>query len=109
MLAAVHSPNYSKSCGGQMRIQRKGFFDYTWKKNPNAVYVGRPSKWGNPFKVEEYGREKCLEKYREWLRIQILLDHNFIEPLRGRDLVCFCPLNQPCHADIIMEFLGEKT
>jgi hypothetical protein len=33
----------------------------------------------------------------------------FLEPLRGKDLVCYCKLCQPCHADIIMEYFnGEK-
>lgn len=90
-----------------VRIQKKTFFDYEWKKNPNAVYVGRGKgcKWGNPFKASEYGLEGCLKKYREWLTQKLRADPLFLEPLRGKDLVCFCPLDQPCHADIITEFL----
>lgn len=88
-----------------MRIQRKNFFDYSWKSNPNAVYVGRPSKWGNPFKVSEYGLEQCLKLYRNWLTQKLNENPNFLEPLRGKDLVCFCPLDKPCHIDIIIEFL----
>jgi len=91
------------------RIQRKNFFDYSWKKNPNAVYIGRPSKWGNPFKVSKYGLRKCLEKYCEWLENQLRIDTDFLEPLRGKDLVCFCPLSQTCHADIIIEFLTKEV
>lgn len=89
------------------RIQRKGFDDYSWKSNPNAVYVGRPTKWGNPYKVVEYGLEECLRKYRKWLEVKIVQYPNFIEPLIGKDLVCFCPLNQPCHADILIEYVKE--
>jgi len=88
------------------RIQRKNFFDYSWKQNPNAVYVGRPSKWGNPFKVKEYGLEKCLELYEKWLKEKLAEDPQFLEPLRGKDLVCFCSLNRKCHADIIFKFLS---
>jgi len=88
-----------------MRIQRKNFFDYSWKSNPNAVYVGRPTKWGNPFKLSEYSLEECLKLYREYLRQKLLEDPKFLEPLIGKDLVCFCPLDSPCHADIIMEML----
>jgi len=90
------------------RIQKKNFYDYSWKENPNAVYVGRPSRWGNPFIVSDWGLEKCLELYRAWLEMKLIDDPDFLEPLRGKDLVCFCPLDQPCHADIIMEML-EKT
>jgi hypothetical protein len=47
------------------RIQqkrRKG-----WRKPPNTICVSRPSKWGNPFSVDTYGREKAVTLYREWL------------------------------------------
>ena len=87
------------------RLRKKNLYDYSWKSNPNAVYVGRPSRWGNPFKVSEYGLEKCLELYTEWLAKKFLDNPEFLEPLRGKDLVCFCKLDQPCHADIIIEIL----
>ncbi len=90
------------------RIQKKNFYDYSWKSNPNAVYVGRPSKWGNPFKVSEHGLNKCLDLYAAWLGQQIRKDPTFLHPLKGKDLVCFCPLTQDCHADIIINLLGEK-
>lgn len=92
-----------------MRIRKKHFYDCEWKKNPNAVYVGRPTKWGNPYRVEEVGLEKALEGYRFWLKTQLEIDPNFLEPLRGKDLVCFCSLKQPCHADIITEFLTPSV
>jgi hypothetical protein len=100
-----------KSQAGMMktvkRIQRKNFFDYEWKKNPNAVLVARPSKWGNPFKVKDYGLEKSISLYEAWLREELKKDPSFLDPLKGKDLVCYCPVNQPCHADIILKFLGE--
>ena len=86
------------------RMQKKNFTDYSWKSNPNAVYVGRPSPWGNPFKVKDYGLKECLKLYRKWLKEKLKENPDFLEPLRGKDLVCFCSLNQPCHADIIIEF-----
>lgn len=95
------------------RIQKKNFYDYSWKSNPNAVYVGRPTKWGNPFKVSEYGLEECLEKYRKWLDEKLMNDPDFLKPLIGKDLVCFCSLNQNCHANILIEYVqkiyGDKT
>lgn len=84
------------------RIQKKNFYDYEWKKNPNAVYVGRPSKWGNPFKVSEHGLDKALFLYNMWLGHQLSKNPDFLEPLRGKDLVCFCPLDQRCHADLLL-------
>jgi len=90
-------------------MQKKHFYDYAWQSNPNAVYVGRPTKWGNPYPVAQFGLNVCLKKYREWLTEQLKKDPGFLEPLRGKDLVCFCPLSQPCHADIITEFLSKTT
>lgn len=76
--------------------------------SPNTVYVGRPTKWGNPWTIKEYGREDALRLYESWLREEILLDPDFLEPLKGKDLACWCPLDKPCHADVILKVLGEK-
>jgi hypothetical protein len=51
--------------------------------------------------------DQCLIKYEAWLTEKLASDPHFLDPLRGKDLVCFCPLNQSCHADIIMRFLNE--
>lgn len=95
------------------RIQRqrtKG-----WRMPENCVYVGRPTKWGNPLSVNPAcGRtvEKVLEFYRAYILKEIAIyNPNVtayrmglnIEELRGKDLACFCPLDQPCHADILLE------
>jgi hypothetical protein len=65
----------------------KGF-----KMPPNAVYVGRPTKWGNPFRIGVDGsREGVIAKYREWLNGKLREDPGFLEPLRGKDLACWCP------------------
>jgi hypothetical protein len=52
--------------GAMRRVQlkrSKGF-----KMPPNAIYVGRPTKWGNPFRIGVDGsREGVIAKYREWL------------------------------------------
>jgi len=97
------------------RIQRKNLFDYPWKSNPNAVYVGRPSKWGNRFKVGEvtaWGEvltlERSLELYKRWLLGKLNLNRTFLDPLKGKDLVCFCPLDQKCHADILLQEVLQK-
>jgi len=98
------------------RIQRKSLFDYSWKSNPNAVYVGRPSKWGNRFKVGEataWGEvltlERSLDLYKRWLLGKLGLHRTFLDPLKGKDLVCFCPLTQKCHADILLAILLKNA
>ncbi len=72
----------------------------------NAIYVGRPSKWGNPYKIGIDGtREEVIELYKKWLSNQRYLN---LEELKGKDLVCWCkPL--PCHADILLELANKET
>jgi len=72
-----------------------------------AVFVGRPSKWGNPFKIGRDGsRDVVILKYREWLLNNEPLMESLPE-LKGKDLYCFCsPL--PCHADILLELANRE-
>ena len=81
---------------------------------PDAIYVGRPSKWGNPFLIGRDGtREEVVTKYREKLMADLgvnnvlTFDDRFFTELRGKDLVCWCaPL--PCHADILLELANSQ-
>lgn len=67
-----------------------------------AVWVMRPSKWGNPFKVGRDGdREDVVTLYAHWLVEQPRLMAALHE-LRGRDLVCCCA-PKLCHADVLLE------
>jgi hypothetical protein len=66
------------------------------------VYIGRPSKWGNPFVVGRDGdRETVIEKYRAWIMGQgeLLAD---LHELRGKRLGCWCA-PQACHGDVLAE------
>jgi hypothetical protein len=67
--------------------------------------VHRPSRWGNPWSVERHGRARALKLYEAWLDRQLRRDPDFLEPLRGHDLGCFCPLHLPCHADVLLRRL----
>ena len=109
------------------RIQRKR--TKGWRMPEGAVYVGRPTLWGNPFKVgirvpvDTLNGEKFWDAsaadvaamFRGWLanpaiypgavgarrdRLRAALDRG---DLRGKDLACWCPLDQPCHADVLLE------
>jgi hypothetical protein len=75
------------------------------KKAPYDVYIGRPSKWGNPFALGEHGnRQQVIEKYRKWVLDQPELMAALPE-LRGKVLGCWCaPL--PCHGDVLVELCG---
>jgi len=76
----------------------------------NTVYVGRPSKWGNPFRIGVDGtRDEVISKYRRWLEEKLKEDPTFLDPLKGKDLACWCPLDVPCHADVILEMLNKNS
>ena len=65
------------------------------------IYIGRPSKWGNPFVIGKDGtREEVIEKYRRWLQTRPSLLKDLHE-IKGKRLGCFCaPL--PCHGDVLV-------
>lgn len=75
-------------------------------KQPYDVYIGRGSRWGNPFVIDAPGtRAEVIALYRDWLVKQPSLMEQ-LEGLRGKRLGCFCkPL--PCHGDVLVELLGE--
>ena len=74
----------------------------------DAVYIGRPSKWGNPFTMSEYGkREWVIEKYREWILSQPKLIEDARRELVGKDLVCYCA-PQACHGDVLLELANSN-
>lgn len=68
-----------------------------------AVFIGRPTKWGNPFVIDdENHRLAVIAGYRRYLQERPDLIEDAKIELAGKDLVCFCaPL--PCHGDILLE------
>ncbi|MFG1659037.1 DUF4326 domain-containing protein [Micromonospora chersina] len=88
------------------RIQRKRVKGWRWPEG--AVYVGRPTKWGNPYRVTDRNsaeaREAAVNRYREIFdNGPADLRATVREQLAGRDLLCWCRLDQPCHADVLLE------
>jgi len=106
-----------------VRIQRQR--TRGWRMPKGAIYVGRPSAWGNPFKVECFGLNLALALYRrsmtgcwtpdgipEELIHLAYQGHQAVRAfsyheVRGKDLACWCPLDQPCHADILLELANQ--
>jgi hypothetical protein len=95
------------------RVQRRRVAG--WKTPANTVYVGRPSRWGNPFVVGRpvpdpaYGggrvdsAEMAVLLFRLWLLDQSAAYLADIRTeLAGRNLACWCPPGQPCHADVLL-------
>lgn len=112
------------------RIQRRR--TKGWTMPPGAVYVGRPTRWGNTWPVGDivsdggpryYGRRyayldaaAATAVFRCWalgtvadtpdakdFRAKVLAE------LAGRDLACWCPLDQPCHADVLLEIANQPA
>jgi len=76
------------------------------KPYPDGVYIGRPSKWGNPFQIGRDGtRDEVIEKYRQWILTQPELLAALPE-LKGKTLGCFCSPKK-CHGDVLVELIGE--
>jgi len=87
---------------------------------PNTVYVGRPTKWGNPFvpadlsdvMSNEDARLNCVLSFREAVRradrVYIEFDPVDIQELRGKNLACWCPLHLPCHADVLLDLANPE-
>lgn len=88
----------------------------------DAIYIGRPSKWGNPFRLDSRsgmtGRFKVIGRYRRWMSGDPdIIRYVGREPpsmedvrreLRGKDLVCWCaPL--PCHGDVLLELANREA
>jgi hypothetical protein len=93
----------------------------------DVVYVGRPSLYGNPFQSTDRRPERPsdrlrrVEHYRLWLvepetrrpwfgreandrRARLL---GMLGRLRGRDLACWCSLDEPCHADVLLDLANR--
>ena len=78
------------------------------KKAKYDVYIGRPSKWGNPFAIGKDGnREEVITKYREWILTQADL-LNDLDELQGKTLACWCH-PQACHGDVLAELCESRS
>lgn len=98
-----------------IRIQRER--KRGWRKPPNTTCVTRGTLWGNPFIVrpdlpvsEKVGPyfavptvEDAVSIYREFLCASPDLVEKAKRNLFGKNLACWCALDQPCHADVLLE------
>ena len=107
-----------------------------WRMPENTVFVGRPTKWGNPYRVVEvdllgqypygwrvtgetaYGFQgyvyahkvdatlRAVGLFRREVNRQSWADR--ISELAGKNLACWCPLDQPCHADVLLAMANTE-
>ena len=111
------------------RIQRKR--SKGWRMPAGAIYIGRPSKWGNPYwpgqstddfpmwLVGAYGKarlgpvvkdaQQAVDLYRIHIERKIRENpyHYAIKQLTGRDLACWCRPDQLCHGDVLLDIANE--
>ena len=72
-----------------------------------SVYIGRPSKWGNPFSIGKDGtREEVIAKYLGWILTHPEKMEEAQRELQGQNLVCFCA-PKACHGDILLRIANE--
>lgn len=78
------------------------------KKEKYDVYIGRPSKWGNPFTIGKDGtREEVVHKYEKWIKTRCDLLEGLHE-LRNKVLGCWCS-PKACHGDILIKLIEENS
>ncbi|MFD6029811.1 DUF4326 domain-containing protein [Cellulosimicrobium funkei] len=119
-------PVCPKHAVGPLRIQQRR--TKGWRKPRDTVSVARPSKWGNPvrivavrpsgpFDLERDGvgfigqhtdigsaRASAARRYRDLVLLGLAPSAEDIRTaLAGKTLMCWCPLDQPCHADVLLE------
>lgn len=79
------------------------------KKTQYDVYIGRPSKWGNPFTIGKDGtRDEVIEKYRKWIMTQPQL-LSALHELKGKRIACWCAPKYYCHGDVLAELADFGT
>lgn len=109
------------------RIQlsrKKGF-----KLPANTTVVSRPSRWGNPFAIgqpifafvgtaiilleKNPDRASVVAHYQRLLEFHLVANPQIVraslQALRGRNLACWCPLDQPCHADFLLKLANDNS
>jgi hypothetical protein len=84
-----------------------------WRKPEGAIVVSRPSKWGNPYKIDKTtSRAEAIERYGRALAgggdELPFTAADVIRELAGRDLACWCPLDVPCHADVLLDVANRQ-
>ena len=91
-----------------VRLQRSRQHKQVSPNGLPIVYVGRPGKWGNPFKEDVWGREQALINYRDFLETCIKTKSVKLEDLKGKNLSCWCSSKEKCHADILLEYVEGR-
>lgn len=97
-----------------------------WRMPPNTMKVDRATRWGNQHSWrdwldaarselhalptagdrEAWAKEQAVQSFREDASDGLLPN---LAPLRGKNLACWCPLDQPCHADVLLKLANATN
>ena len=83
-----------------------------WHRPSETVLVSGPTRWRNPFLIGADGtanRERAVAEFRAALlegRLEISVE-DVQRQLKGQNLGCWCPLDRPCHADVLLEIANR--
>ena len=72
------------------------------KANKETVFIGRPSRWGNPYKLSRHTRQEAIALYETHLLDSGLIHHLY--ELKFKQLACFC-FPEACHGEILLKYL----
>jgi hypothetical protein len=79
---------------------------------PNTVKVDRSTRWGNPFRTSEtFTARDAVAAFSRWLETDAAgqaLRRDARVHLRGRNLACWCQLDAPCHAEVLLRITGVR-
>jgi|SRR5665213_104838 len=109
-----------------VRIQRSRQHKQVSPNGLPIVYVGRPGKWGNPFKVGEAiwnpksdamslirpeNINECVELFLVYMQKGMKKNNTWmykdLHELKGKNLSCWCKIGEPCHADILLKIANK--
>ena len=97
---------------GHTKPRRLKLANRLMKNPPNSKRVMRPSRFGNPFAVSgepsQEANQMAVDLYRDYLEEERPdLIPVIRQELHGYDLICSCPLDWPCHADVLLEIANK--
>jgi len=101
-----------------------------WRMPENTVFVGRPTKWGNPYRLGQsangwfvygedgerigdfqkdkvYAASIAVQLYREMIERILASDPHALDELANKKIACWCPIGQPCHRDVLIELSNQ--
>jgi hypothetical protein len=90
-----------------LRIQRRR--SSGWRMPTSAVYVGRPTRWGNPFDWRICGRAEAVRLFEAHLTGSPELLREARSALAGKHLACWCRVGEPCHADVLLRVVNDPS